>query len=139
MTPDEMASVFGSFIHAHRVRDIDGLVALFTEDAEYEVVGDPYGRRHGHESIRRRYEEAFEELGDACITVARQASGENLLFTESVMTAKAIGTIFGVEGGGRDVTYRVLHLCEFREGRISKQTVWVDASELMAQLLAPKE
>ncbi|MFE0025888.1 ester cyclase [Amycolatopsis sp. NPDC059021] len=139
MTPDEMDAVFDAFVRAHRAQDVDGLLALFAEDAEYEVVGDIYGRRRGHESIRRRYEDAFDEFGENSLTVLRRAYGENLLVTESLMTATAIGTIFGVEGGGRTVEYRLMHLCEFSGGLIRRHCVWVDASELFSQLLAPKE
>ncbi|GAA4529643.1 nuclear transport factor 2 family protein [Amycolatopsis samaneae] len=139
MTPEEMDAIFDVFVRAHRAQDIDGLIALFTEDADYEVVGDTYGRRRGHASIRRRYEEAFDEFGEASLNVVRRSHGENLLVTESIMTATATGTIFGVHGGGRTVRYRLLHLCEFSGGRISRHTVWVDATELMAQLLAPQD
>jgi predicted ester cyclase len=42
-----------------------------------------------------------------------------------------------VPGNGRQVTFRMLHVWEFRDGLISRENVWFDGGALVAQLTAP--
>ncbi len=37
-------------------------------------------------------------------------------------------------GHGRRISHRLLHIWEFREGRISRENVWIDGGSVMAQL-----
>ena len=35
---------------------------------------------------------------------------------------------------GRTVQFRILHVCEFRDGKISRENVWLDVAAIMQQL-----
>ena len=49
-------------------------------------------------------------------------------------TATVTGQVLGIPGNGKQVRFRVLHVFEFRDGRISRENVWMDGAALAAQL-----
>jgi hypothetical protein len=138
VTPEEMDAVFDRKLRADAEHDIATCVALFTDDAVHEFVGQPYAVVRGADSIRYRFELLYKQLVDEVYTPVRRAYGENFLYNEHLLTASFPGSVMGVAGESRTATFRVLLICEFRDGLISHETVWMDAGELMIQLLAPK-
>jgi len=47
------------------------------------------------------------------------------------------GEFLGIPGHGRRITFRLLHVWEFRDERISRENVWLDGGAITAQLTAP--
>ena len=52
------------------------------------------------------------------------------------MTGTVIGSMLGIPGHGRRMTFRILHVFEFRDGLISRENVWLDGGAVVAQLTA---
>lgn len=52
------------------------------------------------------------------------------------MTCTITGQFGGIPGNGRQVSFRMLHLFEFRDDAISRENVWMDTASAMAQLRA---
>lgn len=52
------------------------------------------------------------------------------------MTGSVIGEMLGIPGHGRSVTFRILHVFDFRDGLISREQVWIDSGSIVAQLTA---
>jgi predicted ester cyclase len=48
------------------------------------------------------------------------------------------GSFLGVPGQGRRITFRMLHVWEFRDGKIRRENVWLDGGTIVAQLTAPE-
>jgi predicted ester cyclase len=44
------------------------------------------------------------------------------------------GTFLGLAGNGRRITFRILHIFEFRGGLISRENVWLDGGAIQQQL-----
>jgi predicted ester cyclase len=44
------------------------------------------------------------------------------------------GRVLGAPGGERRASFRILHILEFRDGKISRENVWIDIPSLMQQL-----
>ena len=42
--------------------------------------------------------------------------------------------MLGIPGNGRSITFRTLHVFEFRGGKISRENVWLDGGAVAAQL-----
>jgi hypothetical protein len=53
---------------------------------------------------------------------------------EHECTARVVGQFAGQPGLDRAVTFRMLHVFEFRDGLISRENVWMDAAGVAAQL-----
>ena len=50
------------------------------------------------------------------------------------MDRAVIGSMLGLPGHGRRISYRILHLFEFRDGLISRENVWLDSAAIVSQL-----
>jgi predicted ester cyclase len=55
---------------------------------------------------------------------------------EHKVTCTVTGQFAGIPGNGRRVSFRMLHLFEFRDDAISRENVWMDTAGAMAQLRA---
>lgn len=115
--------------------DIDGVLATLAEDAEHDVVGWPTGPVHGREQARNFYETLFGDLSDGEVQSLRRYYGEDFLVDESLWRGRATGCPFGLEGRGRPLAFRLLHVMEFtRDGAIARENVWLDLAAILQQL-----
>lgn len=137
MTPDEMDDLFARHCAAEAAKDMDGILDTLTDDVEHDVVGDPAGVLHDRGLIIKRYEEIFAGLTDDSAESLHRYHGTDFFVDESLFTATASGNVLGMPGRNQRVRFRLLHVCEVRDGRISRENVWLDAGSLMAQLGAP--
>lgn len=115
--------------------DVEGVLSTLTEDAEHDIVGFPTGRTHGREQARGFYEGLFSDLADGKVKCLRRLYGENFLVDESLWRGRAVGRPFGLEGRGRPLEFRLLHVIEFTpDGAMKREQVWVDLAAIQQQL-----
>lgn len=115
--------------------DVEGVLATLTPDVEHDIVGWPTGPTKGRASARPFYEAMFEDLSEGRVECLKRLYGDNFLVDESVWRGKAPGRPFGLEGKGRPLEFRLLHVIEFSDGGdISRENVWIDLAAIMRQL-----
>jgi uncharacterized protein len=115
--------------------DVAGVLSTLAPEAEHDIVGWPGGPTVGPENARPFYETLFADLADGEVAGVRRLYGEDFLVDESVWKGKAVGRPFGLEGRGRPLEFRLLHVVEFAEtGQIGREAVWVDLAALIRQL-----
>lgn len=115
--------------------DIDGVLATFSADVEHDVVGWPTGPVRGAAAARPFYEALFGDLSDGVVRCQRRLYGDDFLVDDSVWSGRAPGRPFGLEGRGRPLEFRLLHVVEFGEaGAIRRENVWVDMAAILQQL-----
>jgi predicted ester cyclase len=114
--------------------DIEGVVNTLTEDVEHDVVGSPGSQITGRDAARAYYEDLFRDLKGESAETVRRLYGEDFMVDETLWTGRASGRPFGLPGGERRVSFRLLHVLEFRDGKISRENVWVDGASLLKQL-----
>jgi predicted ester cyclase len=56
------------------------------------------------------------------------------MILDQEMTGQVVGTFLGLPGNGRRITFRILHVFEFKDGLISRQNVWLDGGAIQQQL-----
>ncbi|MCC3766913.1 ester cyclase [Streptomyces sp. UNOC14_S4] len=56
----------------------------------------------------------------------RRYYGENFVVDESIVHGSANGAPNGIPGENKPVSFRLLHICEFRDGRMVRENVWPD-------------
>jgi len=132
-----MDEIMGRHYAAEATHDLDALMATLTDDVIHDMVGWPTPILRDPEDIKARYSEMFHDLGDERVEPVRRLYGSDFIVDEAVVTARATGMMLGIPGRNREVTFRLLHVCEFRDGRISRENVWMDAAALVQQLTAP--
>ena len=56
------------------------------------------------------------------------------MIDETLWTGHVVGRVLGAPGGEGRVSFRILHILEFRDGKISRENVWIDIPAIMRQL-----
>jgi hypothetical protein len=115
--------------------DVEGVLATLSPDVEHDIVGWPTGPTRGRENARPFYEALFAGLSEGRAECVRRLYGADFIVDESVWRGRAPGRPFGLEGRGRPLEFRLLHVIEFDEaGAIGRENVWVDLAAIIRQL-----
>ncbi len=115
--------------------NVAGVLATLTLDAEHDIVGSPTGPTRGREGARGFYEGLFADLADGRVTTKKRLYGDGFLVDESLWRGRAPGRPFGLEGRGRPLEFRLLHVVEFADsGQIARENVWLDLAAIFQQL-----
>jgi hypothetical protein len=135
LTPEYMDRKIDEHFGFEASDNIEGVVATLTPDAEHDIVGYPTGPTVGREKARAFYLNMFGDLAESRVSVLKRLYGENFLIDESLWEGRAPGRPFGLEGRGRPLSFRILHVLEFAEdGLIKREQVWLDVAAIMQQL-----
>ena len=135
MTRNEMDRRLDEHFDYEARDDVAGVLATLAPDVEHDIVGWPAGPARGREAVRPFYENMFADLSDGSVKSLRRLYGENFLVDESLWRGKAPGRPFGIEGRGRPLEFRLLHIIEFDAGgAIKRENVWLDLAAIMQQL-----
>jgi len=137
MKPPDMDQLIERHLAAERARDTAGSVAVYVEDVEHDVVGFPAGPLHGKEAAQGFYDHLGENFHTETMEVTHRYYGDDFCVIEHDTTGTVPGEFLGVPGNGRRITFRLLHVWEFRDGLISRENVWLDGGTVIAQLTAP--
>jgi len=115
--------------------NVEGVLATLAPDVEHDVVGWPSGPVRGRDATRPFYEALFADLSEGKVQSLRRLYGDNFMVDDSLWTGKAPGRPFGLEGRGRPLAFRLLHVVEFADsGDIRRENVWVDMGAILQQL-----
>ena len=115
--------------------DVDGVLATLSPDVEHDVVGWPTGPSNGRDGARPFYVNLFSDLADGKVENTRRLYGKDFMVDDSIWRGVAPGRPFGLEGRGRPLEFRLLHVIEFAgSGDIRRENVWVDLAAVMQQL-----
>lgn len=115
--------------------DVAGVLSTLSPDVEHDIVGSPTGPTNGRNGARPFYESMFADLADGKVENLRRLYGDSFLVDDSIWRGTAPGRPFGLEGRGRPLEFRLLHVIEFAgNGDISRENVWIDMAAVMRQL-----
>jgi hypothetical protein len=115
--------------------DVNGVLNTLSTDVVHDIVGWPTGPTYGPDGARPFYEALFADLSDGHVKSLRRYYGDDFMVDESLWSGKAPGRPFGLEGRGRDLKFRLLHIIEFsKTGEIRRENVWVDLASIIQQL-----
>jgi predicted ester cyclase len=135
LTPQQMNAKMDEHFAFEGRDDVEGVLATLTADAEHDIVGWPLGPTQGREAARSFYETMFVDLADSKVQSVKRLYGDNFMVDESLWSGRAPGRPFGLDGRGRPLQFRLLHVVEFAaDGDIKRENVWVDLAAIMRQL-----
>ena len=131
-----MKELYERHIAAEKAGDVAAAVSVYTEDVVHDVVGMPGGANHGLDGATHFYEHLTQDLDTEEMLVVREQFGEDFCVVEHDATCVVRGSFAGVPGNNRRVSFRMLHVWDFRDGLISREQVWLDGGAIIAQLTA---
>jgi ketosteroid isomerase-like protein len=134
ITRERMDKLADAHFRAEQQGDIPAIVAGFADDAEHDVAGRPGEPLHGSEQIAAFYRGLLADLKIDRFEPVRRWYGHDHLVDESILHATAIGQPFGLDGRGQHVRTRLLHVFEFSEDRITRESAWLDLAGMAHQL-----
>src|SRR3954466_8994399 len=134
MTREQMDALVDGHYRAEEAGDLQAIVDGFASGAEHDVVGRPGDALHGGDQIDGFYRALLAELRIDRFEPVRRWYGDDHVVDESVLHATALGRPFGFEGGGRPVRARFLHILDFGERLIRRESAWIDLAAIQAQL-----
>jgi steroid delta-isomerase-like uncharacterized protein len=137
MTPEEMEALIQAHVEAEGNGDAEAAVAMYTDDIEHDVVGWPGPPARGTAEALDRYRQLLKDFRAEKEERAHTYYGENAATVEDLITGVVTGSMLGIPGNGRRITFRLLHVFEFTDGRISRENVWMDGAAIAEQLTAP--
>jgi len=139
LTPEEMNRKLDEHFGFEARDDVAGVLATLAPTVEHDVVGWPTGPSRGRDATRPFYEALFSDLSDGKVKSLRRLYGDNFMVDDSLWSGRAPGRPFGLDGQGRPLSFRLLHVIEFSDaGQISRENVWVDMAAVMQQPTQPE-
>jgi SnoaL-like polyketide cyclase len=137
MEQERMKELTAQHVAAEIAGDSASAVSMYTADVEHDVVGWPTGPVHGPAAAQGFYDQLISTLDTERMTPVREQFGEDFCVVEHECTAVINGEFMGIPGSGRRVTFRMLHVWDFKNDAISRENVWLDAGAIAAQLTVP--
>ena len=80
------------------------------------------------------YEYLTANFSTETMTPTREHYGDDFCVLEHDSTGTVPGEFLGIPGHGKRITFRMLHVWEFRDGCISRENIWLDGGSIAAQL-----
>jgi uncharacterized protein len=134
MTRAQMDALVDGHYRAEETGDLQAIVDGFASNAEHDVVGRPGDPLHGGDQIEEFYRALLGELRIDRFEPVRRWYGDDHVVDESLLYATANGHPFGLDGRGRPVRTRFLHIFDFSDGLISRESAWIDLAAIQQQL-----
>ena len=134
MDSSQMQGLVDIHMTAENHGDIDAAVAVYTEDVEHDVVGFPNSPSRGKDAARNFYAYLTANFRSESWDVLRQFFADDAMVLEQLMTGTVIGSLLGLPGNGRRISFRMMHVFEFRDGLISRENIWLDIAAVADQL-----
>ena len=134
MTRARMNELVDEHFRAEVQRDLQAIADGFLADAEHDVAGRPGPALRGGHQISEFYGALLDDLEIERFAPVRRWYGEDHLVDESVLHAIARGRPFGLDGRGRRVRVRLLHVFDFAGDLISRESAWLDLAVMQQQL-----
>ena len=100
-TPAQMDELIERHLAAEAAGDVDGAIAVYTDDVEHDVVGSPTGVAHGREGARGFYEYLVGNIKTETTDAAAQLLRDDACTIEHVWTGTVPGEFLGIPGNGR--------------------------------------
>lgn len=135
-TRQQMRDLIRAHVKAEGAGNVDGAVAPYTDDIVHDVVGYPGGPLHGIDAARAFYTNLTANIRTEEEVPTHVLQGDDFTVLDQMMTATVTGSFLGIQGNGRRVRFRILHVFEFRNERICRENVWLDGNAIVHQLSA---
>jgi len=133
MQHEDMDRLIDEHLMAEKAGDPLGSVAMYTPDVIHDVVGP----LHGPAAARSSYEMLTRNITTEQMDVSHAWYGGNFCTIEHQWHGTVPGEFLGIPGHGRQISFRMLHVFKFKQGRISLENVWLDGNAIVTQLTTP--
>ncbi len=115
--------------------NLDGVMASLAGKVEHEIVPSPVGVQHDKTSVQAYYRRLFESVRGEGVTPLKRYYGDGFVVDETMWHGEILdGSVFLCDGKSGKVSFRLLHIFEFQDGKIAREQAWCDLAALQRQL-----
>jgi len=119
---------------AENAHDVAATLATYTDDVVWDDVGNPACPVYGKDAAAEMYGGIMDAIPDIHLESVRRFACADHVVDESILTGHVRGSFLGIEGGGAQVQFRMLHVFDIRDGLICREQAWFDTAEVIRQL-----
>lgn len=133
LTAAEMKRLYDEHREVEEARDLDAVVATFSEDCFLENVA--LGTRaEGRVAVRASYEALFRAFPDLSPTSEGFAYGDDVFVTWGTVHGTLEGVWLGIEPTAKSFTCAFVNIVPFTDGRMQGEKLLFDVASLCAQV-----
>ena len=129
----ELDAIVDAHLAAELSEDLPAVLATLSADIRHDVIGAP-APAIGHEQVAGFYTGLWAEMAVLEMRPVRRLHGPDFVVDEVLAVAKAVGHPFGLDGRGRHIEFRLVHVFEVHDGKITRETAALDMPAINAQL-----
>jgi hypothetical protein len=135
MSREDMDNAVNEHFGYEAADNLDGVMASLAGDIEHEVVPSPMGITHDKAKIRAFYAMLFECVKGESVTPLKRYYGDDFMIDETMWHGEiSDGRPFLCDGRSGKVSFRLLHVFEFKNGKIAREQAWCDLAAIQRQL-----
>lgn len=135
MTHEQMDRMVNEHFGYEAADDVDGVMKTLADEPEHEVIPSPLGALTDRAKMREYYEMLFSSVSGERVDPLRRLYGDDFVIDESMWNGEiSDGGAFLCDGRSGPVSFRLLHVFEFRDGDITREQVWCDLAAIQRQL-----
>src|SRR5262245_25543287 len=125
MTRQQMDELIDQHFGFEASDDVDGVLGSLADDVRHEAVPSPMAEQPDKRGMRRFYEVLFADLKGEGVPPLRRLYGEDFVVDETLWHGRVVdGRPFLMDGRSGPVSFRLLHIFELRDGKITGEQVW---------------
>jgi ketosteroid isomerase-like protein len=132
---DEMDRAVNEHFGFEAADDLAGVMASLAGRIEHEIVPSPVGVQHDKASVHAYYTMLFESVKGEGVTPLKRYYGDDFVVDETLWHGEIKdGAVFLCDGKSGKVSFRLLHIFEFQDGKIAREQAWCDLAAIQRQL-----
>lgn len=137
MTREDMDRAVNEHFGFEAADDLDGVMASLASSVEHEIVPSPVGVQYDKSKVHSYYKMLFESVKGEGVTPLKRYYGHDFVVDETMWHGDVLdGAVFLCDGKSGKVSFRLLHIFEFQNGKIAREQAWCDLAALQRQLHA---
>lgn len=134
-TREQLDQVINDHFMHEATDNLDGVMDSLGDKIEHEVVPSRVGTQTDKTGIRAYYTSLFENVQGESVTPLKRYYGDDFLIDETFWNGYIKdGAPFLCDGKSGPVSFRLLHIFEVQDGKITREQAWVDLAAIQKQL-----
>jgi ketosteroid isomerase-like protein len=135
MSREQMDQAVNEHFGFEAADDLAGVMASLAGQVEHEIVPSPVGVQHDKADVQAYYERLFESVKGEGVTPLKRYYGDDFVVDETLWHGDIRdGSVFLCDGKSGKVSFRLLHIFEFQQGKITREQAWCDLAAIQRQL-----
>lgn len=115
--------------------NLDGVMNSLADEVVHEVVPSRAGEQTDKQGIRAYYADLFKNFRGESVTPLKRYYGEDFVIDETLWHGYVEdGGPMLCDGKSGPVSFRLLHVFEVKDGKITREQAWCDLAAIQKQL-----